>query len=41
MTEGKRVIYLCLTEDEALDVYRRVRDEIKAFVEKLPEALMV
>ncbi len=27
------------TEEEALDCYRRVRDEIRAFVEKLPEAL--
>ena len=27
------------TESEALDCYRRVRDEIRAFVEKLPEAL--
>lgn len=27
------------TEEEALGIYRRVRDEIKAFVEKLPEAL--
>ena len=27
------------TEDEALDHYRRVRDEIRAFVETLPEAL--
>lgn len=27
------------TEDEALPHYRRVRDEIRAFVEKLPEAL--
>lgn len=27
------------TEEEALDHYRRVRDEIKAFVEKLPEVL--
>jgi len=27
------------TEEEALGHYRRVRDEIKAFVEKLPEAL--
>ena len=29
------------TEEEALAHYRRVRDEIKAFVEKLPEALDV
>jgi arsenate reductase len=28
------------TEDEALAHYRRVRDEIKAFVERLPEALL-
>jgi arsenate reductase len=27
------------TEDEALDQYRRVRDEIKAFVQTLPESL--
>jgi len=27
------------TEEEALDHYRRVRDDIRAFVEKLPEAL--
>ena len=27
------------TEEEALDSYRRVRDEIRAFVESLPEAL--
>ncbi|MFC1634571.1 arsenate reductase ArsC [Planctomycetota bacterium] len=27
------------TEEEALDCYRRVRDEIKAFVEKLPNIL--
>ena len=27
------------TETEALDCYRRVRDQIKAFVEKLPQAL--
>jgi len=27
------------TEEEALDGYRRVRDEIRAFVETLPEAL--
>jgi arsenate reductase len=27
------------TEDEALAVYRRVRDDIRAFVETLPEAL--
>jgi arsenate reductase len=28
------------TEDEALAHYRRVRDEIKAFIERLPEALL-
>jgi arsenate reductase len=28
------------TEDEALNVYRRVRDEIKDFVQTLPEALL-
>ena len=28
------------TEDEALDIYRRVRDEIKDFVQTLPEALL-
>ncbi len=28
------------TEDEALSHYRRVRDEIRAFVEKLPEILI-
>ena len=27
------------TEEEALDCYRRVRDEIKAFVESLPDKL--
>jgi arsenate reductase len=27
------------TEQEALDCYRRVRDEIRAFVETLPESL--
>ncbi len=27
------------SEEEQLDCYRRVRDEIKAFVERLPEAL--
>jgi arsenate reductase len=27
------------TEEEALNHYRRVRDEIRAFVETLPEAL--
>lgn len=29
------------TEEEALDHYRRVRDEIRAFVERLPGALNV
>ena len=28
------------TEEEKLDCYRRVRDEIKAFVETLPDALL-
>jgi arsenate reductase len=28
------------TEEAKLDCYRRVRDEIRAFVEKLPEALL-
>ncbi len=27
------------TEDEKMQIYRRVRDEIRAFVERLPEAL--
>lgn len=27
------------TENEALDIYRRVRDEIRAFIETLPESL--
>jgi len=27
------------TEEEALDMYRRVRDEIKTFIQTLPEAL--
>ncbi len=27
------------TEEEALDHYRRVRDEIRAFIEQLPESL--
>jgi arsenate reductase len=27
------------TDDEAMPHYRRVRDEIRAFVERLPEAL--
>ena len=29
----------CATEEEALEHYRRVRDEIKAFAEKLPAVL--
>ncbi len=29
------------TEDEALAHYRRVRDEIRAFVQRLPEALIL
>jgi arsenate reductase len=29
------------TEEEAMSQYRRVRDEIRAFVERLPEALTV
>jgi arsenate reductase len=29
----------CATEEEALQHYRRVRDEIKEFVEELPEVL--
>ena len=28
------------TEEEALDCYRRVRDEIKTFIEKLPDVLV-
>ena len=28
------------TQEEVLDCYRRVRDEIKTFIEKLPEVLM-
>lgn len=28
------------SEEEALDYYRRVRDEIRAFIERLPEALI-
>ena len=27
------------TEQEALDCYRRVRDEIRAFIETLPQSL--
>ena len=27
------------TEEEALDHYRRIRDEIRAFIERLPESL--
>lgn len=29
----------CRTEEEILDVYRRVRDEIRAFIEGMPENL--
>jgi len=29
------------SEQEALDIYRRVRDEIRAFVETLPESLRI
>lgn len=29
----------CLTEEEALDCYRRVRDEIRDFVQELPDRL--
>jgi arsenate reductase len=28
------------SQDEALDIYRRVRDEIRKFVESLPDALL-
>lgn len=34
-----RLAWRAKTEEEALEYYRRVRDEIKAFVEKLPEKL--
>ncbi len=34
-----KLAQVCLSEEEKLNVYRRVRDEIKAFVAKLPEAL--
>jgi arsenate reductase len=30
----------CDTEEAKLDCYRRVRDEIRAFIEKLPEVLL-
>ncbi len=29
----------CKTEEEKLDCYRRVRDEIKGFIEKIQEVL--
>ena len=29
------------TEQEAIDIYRRVRDEIKAFIKKLPQVLQL
>ncbi len=34
-----RLAHKAKTEEEALEHYRRVRDEIRAFVEALPEAL--
>lgn len=34
-----RLAESALTEEEALSHYRRVRDEIRAFIEKLPESL--
>ena len=34
-----RLAAMCQSEEEKLNCYRRVRDEIKAFVEKLPENL--
>lgn len=34
-----KLAQLCHSEEKTLDVYRRVRDEIKAFVETLPGAL--
>jgi arsenate reductase len=34
-----RLAKAAATEEEALNYYRRVRDEIRAFVETLPEAL--
>lgn len=34
-----KLAQLCRSEEEKLNVYRRVRDEIKAFVATLPEAL--
>jgi len=33
------VVIEAATEEEALDAYRRVRDEIRRFVETLPEVL--
>ena len=35
-----RLAQAARTEHEALDCYRRVRDEIRAFVETLPDALL-
>lgn len=34
-----KLAQLCRSEEEKLNVYRRVRDEIKAYIAKLPEAL--
>ena len=34
-----RLAKIAATEEEALDYYRRVRDQIRVFVETLPEAL--
>lgn len=34
-----RLAKSAVNEEEALDCYRRVRDEIRAFVERLPQAL--
>jgi len=34
-----KLALLCHSEEEKLNVYRRVRDEIKAFVATLPESL--
>ncbi len=34
-----RLVKEVKTQEEALDCYRRVRDEIKAFIETLPDAL--
>lgn len=36
-----RLAALAATENEALEHYRRVRDEIRAFVECLPEKLLI